>query len=150
LRLFLLLTLAALAGACGRRVESWPNGARRSEGPLDWSGRREGEWSSWYPDGELRERGSFREGRREGLWRQWYASGQKHSEGLRRWDEGARASLREDPWRFWFENGQLRGEGRYERGLPVGEWRWWTDLGSLDVGRSGRFEAGERVAPPGG
>ena len=147
MKLVLLLTLAALAGACGQRVDCWPSGVRRSEGRLDWSGRPQGGWSWWYPDGELRERGTFRTGRREGLWQQWYASGQKHSEGERRWDDQARASLREGSWRFWFENGQLRGQGAYERGLAVGEWRWWTDLGALDAGRSGRFAAGVRVEP---
>jgi antitoxin component YwqK of YwqJK toxin-antitoxin module len=147
LKLVLLLTLATLAGACGQQVDSWPNGVRRSEGRIDWSGRRQGGWSWWYPDGELRERGTFRAGRRDGLWQQWYASGQKHSEGVRLWDDQARASLREGPWRFWFENGQLRGQGAYEGGRPVGEWRWWTDLGVLDAGRSGRFAAGVRVEP---
>jgi hypothetical protein len=146
-------TAAALAIVCATtaacsRSSAWVDpltGIVGTRGPLDLAGRPHGEWTSWYEDGEIRERGVYVHGRREGWFVQWYPGGQRHSEGERRFDAQAHASLREGDWRFWYSNGLLRGVGRYQAGLPEGPWTWWNHAGVVDAKKSGTYRAGERV-----
>ena len=136
--------LAVLTG-CGAHQRTWhENGVLRSEGRVDARGLETGEWTYWYAEGELRERGAWTGGRREGLWTQWYPGGQVHSSGERRWDERDGAAPREGLWRFWYSNGETRAVGKYERGVPVGAWTWWNHHGEVDHERSGIYESGVR------
>ena len=142
-----LAILCWASSACSR-TDAWVDprtGIVGTSGPLDLAGRPHGEWTAWYADGEVRERGEYVHGRRQGRFVQWYPEGQRHSEGERRFDAQARASLREGPWRFWYANGLLRGVGSYEAGRPEGKWTWWNHEGVLDARRSGIYRDGERV-----
>jgi antitoxin component YwqK of YwqJK toxin-antitoxin module len=145
LRCLLLLALLSLV-SCGETRRSWHgNGVLRHEGNVDLLGRCSGTWTYWYPEGELRERGTWKADHRAGTWTQWYPDGQKHSEGERVWDEEQRASPRHGRWSFWYRNGQIRGVGEFDRGRPVGEWKWWNHLGRFDTKRSGVYEDGVKV-----
>ena len=148
--------MLVLSGSgCGRvegRVDP-RTGSLRVEGSTDLSGRPDGEWTWWYPDGTVRERGTFDAGRRVGRWTRWDPNGQRHSEGEREPviaeasdpDALRRGSHRTGEWRLWFSNGQLRGRGRYERGRLEGPWTWWDHEGELDPERTGADRSGERV-----
>ena len=146
-RLLFPVLLLALCG-CGSQQRSWhDNGVLQSEGRVGARGHETGVWTYWYPEGELRERGTWDAGRREGTWTQWYPTGQRHSTGERRWDAESGAAPREGLWRFWYSNGQTRAVGNYERGEPVGAWTWWNHLGEVDHDRSGIYEHGARRDP---
>lgn len=140
-----LVLLLACAG-CGSSGDTYfARGSQRSAGAYAFDGTEDGAWSYRYPDGQLRERGSWDQGKRVGTWTQWYPSGQRHSTGERRWDAAFRGSPREGPWTFWYANGELRARGSFTDGRAAGEWRWWNHLGELDARRSGVYVDGERV-----
>ncbi len=110
------------------------------EGRRSWpAGLEQGEWRWFYPNGELRERGAYRDGRRVGTWTQWWSNGQRRSEGERVWLEGARASVREGPWRFWHPSGPLSTSGVYRAGRREGHWEASIDDGSFDGDRTGEY-----------
>ena len=141
----LAVLLPLLTGSCGRRDARVDpaSGVLRARVGLNLAGRAEGPWTAWYPDGEIRERGSFAGGHRQGLWTRWYPNGQRHSEGERRWHPEPGAALREGRWRFWFSNGQLRSEGHFEQGLRQGPWSCWNHRGQVDREQTGEYRAGQ-------
>ena len=69
LALFCLLAAAASSG-CSKRSLYYEDGTKRSEGRLTWgSGREEGSWSYWYPNGERRDWKRWNTPR--GVWWRW-------------------------------------------------------------------------------
>ncbi len=135
-----LLGGLGLAG-CRRSVAShWPTDTARSAGALSrLQGTREGLWTFWFPNGELREQGRYQDGLRVGTWKQWHANGQARSEGEREADAALDASPRTGCWRFWFENGALEAQGVYVHGLREGHWDYHFTDGELDGDRSGEY-----------
>lgn len=140
------LVACGLLAACGSAGDTYfAQGSRRSEGALVRGGVENGPWVYRYPDGQIRERGTWAFGHKRGTWTQWYPAGQKHSEGAREWSADLRASPREGPWTFWYSNGELRARGTYDAGLAEGPWLWWDHLGQLDSRRSGTYAGGTRT-----
>lgn len=101
-------------------------------------GLEHGPWAQFEPDGDVG-RGQFRSGRREGQWTYSYPNGQLQEEG------GYVGSVRKGFWTRWHENGQVRAEVMYQDGKLHGTCRYWLSDGREDVHLSGRYEAGERV-----
>ena len=136
-----VLALALVLAGCQRRVErTWPTGRQRSAGHVSLlTGREEGLWTYWFPDGHLREQGRYEDGVRVGRWKQWHANGAPRSEGERRFDRARRASPRTGFWRFWYENGKLEGCGTCVDGLREGRWEYFLEEGGLDGDRSGEY-----------
>jgi MORN repeat variant len=135
-----LLGCTLLAG-CQKRVQrSWPSGSPRFEGRISRiDGEREGPWSFWFPNGRLREQGSYTDGRRVGRWRQWHANGQPRCEGERSGEAADERSPRTGYWRFWYENGKPEAQGVFVRGLREGRWDYHLTDGELDGDRSGEY-----------
>jgi hypothetical protein len=71
-------------------------GAAPPKGRRVWceteAGVSHGPFRSWWPDGQPKTEGTFRQGKAAGQWTSWY------------------------------DDGQLRSRGRYEDGSPIGEW----------------------------
>lgn len=135
-----LLVWVALCG-CSRQVAArWTAGTPRFEGALSrLAGTREGPWTFWFPNGELREQGRYDGGRRVGVWKQWYSNGQPRSEGEREPSASEDASPRTGYWRFWFENGALEAQGVCAHGLREGHWDYYLPDGELDGDRTGEY-----------
>jgi hypothetical protein len=135
------LVCCTLLGACRQHVErAWASGKPRFSGAVSrLDGEREGSWTFWFPNGQLRERGEYRDGLRTGRWKQWHANGQPRSEGDRSGVAAAAGSPRTGYWRFWFENGKLEGQGVFVRGLREGHWDYHLTDGELDGDRSGEY-----------
>ena len=72
------------------------------------SGIRDGSWASFYKNGQLQFRGTYREGDKRGIQESWYENGQKSSEYL--WD-GKVVSVK-----VWKPNGEVCPETRVEGG----------------------------------
>ena len=137
--------LRALQGGPPRGY--WGDGVRRWEGE-GRPGREKGEWSYWYENGQLRERGRYSAFHRVGEWSQWHANGQRASVGERVWSEEQNASVRHGAWTTWHENGDKASEGVYQFGARTGPWSYWRVVGDravLDEARSGRYEADRKV-----
>lgn len=141
------LLLLLLLGGCDRRCTAHhPNGVLRSAGKQTLAGgAKTGEWTYWYRDGEIRERGRYRDGRRTGVWSQFHRNGQIHSRGERSWNGETGAAERGGEWVFWYQNGVVESRGRFERGLREGPWSFWTDTGEPRPAASGTYVAGERA-----
>lgn len=67
-------------------------------------GKREGIWTSWYPDGTMWSEGEFKNGKPSGKTVTYYETGNKRYEGF--YMEGKKAGK----WFFWDENGKLVNE----------------------------------------
>lgn len=52
------------------------------------NGKKTGNWTYWYPNGQIREEGHFRKGEKDGMWVQWYKDGEVMWKGV--WDMGER------------------------------------------------------------
>jgi len=105
------------------RVFYAPGGPVKAEG-LRVDGRREGEWTWYYPDSAStpERRGRYENDLREGPWTYWYPSGQKRFEGS--YGRG----LRDGEWRSWHENGQPEQIAQFEDNERVGYWqRFYAD-----------------------
>jgi antitoxin component YwqK of YwqJK toxin-antitoxin module len=89
---------------------------------------RSGEYVERVPDGQqIAVSGAFRDGLRQGTWTHYFPDGQVRL--VQNWDRG-RLHGREQ---VWAENGQLVTDGYHARGNQVGEWTFWHDNGALSV-----------------
>lgn len=79
----------------------------------------------YYPDGQLRMKGNFKDGKRQGKWSYWYPNGNLWSQGEYR--NGEEHGLKT----VWHENGQKYYEGYYKNGKRTGTWTFWNKDGSL-------------------
>ena len=116
-----------------------PDGEKVAEGAYA-GGLETGAWTRWLEDG-TRTEGRFENGEREGLWTFWHEEGTRQEEG--HYANGVRVGR----WTLWYPSGAVREENDYVDGAMHGQRRAYREDGSLDPGRSGVFENGERVGP---
>jgi len=90
-----------------KKIEYHENGAKRIEGTYK-NGKRNGEWTAWYDNGNLWSKGFYSEGVENGMKTVWHKNGQKYYEGPIVNDE------RTGTWKFWDEKGKLVKEIDYE------------------------------------
>ena len=130
---FMLFTfVVVLLYACSPEIErvvvqTYPDGNIELEQYFKFQ-----EWDSilvkeigYYPDGQKRIEGEYREGKREGKWTYWYNNGNKWSEAV------YKAGLRDGKSTVWHENGRKYYEGNYSAGERTGRWRFWDEEGTL-------------------
>jgi hypothetical protein len=79
----------------------------------------------WFENGVIREQLSFRDGQRHGPWATWHPNGFMAVDGEFNQGRPHRMLLC-----FW-PNGALRMTGHFWLGVPVGEWRAWSQSGPL-------------------
>jgi len=75
-------------------------GQKVSEGIIDVQGNRKGEWTDFYPTGEVQAKGSYLNNQRSG------------------------------PWTFFFKKGAIEQKGRFERDRFMGIWNWYYPNGN--------------------
>lgn len=114
-----------------------PNGKVASLGSYSKSGRKEGLFKEFAPDGSLvgakiyagdrlLSQGRVNDvGALEGPWVEYYATGEKRAEGS--YKEGRR----DGAWSFFHRSGKVEQKGNYVAGLPQGEWKWYYESGAL-------------------
>jgi len=147
------------------KVEYYSPGHKKSEGmylhakdtvesPDDWwdaklavyvrTGKDEkhGEWTSWYPSGQLQMQGSFDHDAQVGKFTWWHENGQKALEGV--YDGGKQNGK----WVWWHANGQKSIQGRYVKGNPTGRWIWWHEDGKVAQSANLSHSEGEVVEMP--
>ncbi len=66
-----------------------------AEGQLDSLGRKIGAWQFYYPDGQIRHKGSYKLGLKDGA------------------------------WTYYYSNGKVIQTGSYINDLPTGNWKWF-------------------------
>jgi len=122
-------------------------------------GKKEGEWKTWYENGQLESQGHYIQDQKEGEWKDWQENGQLWSQGQyihgkmegewKHWLEngvftqGYYVQDREEgEWTFQYANGQF-ARGNFVHGEYEGEWKIWNANGQLDY--HGRYFQGKRT-----
>ena len=112
-----------------------PNGKVASLGSYSKSGRKEGLFKDFAPDGSISGARIYAGdrlvseglvntvGALEGPWKEYYATGEKRAEGS--YKEGKR----DGPWNFYHRSGAVEQKGTYAAGLPQGQWTWYYEGG---------------------
>lgn len=119
----------------GIKDEFWqffyPGGQVRQEGSFK-NDKRSGQWKFYYPDGQLEQTGNYVNGLSDGLWTWNYPGGalRREENYLRGKEDGS--SVEYD------QNGQVIAQGNYIEGLEEGEWFYrignQTEKGSYQGG----------------
>jgi len=138
-------------------TEVFENGVLVSKGMIDNQGRKQGEWSEYYYEGEVKSLGSYVDDLKEGVWKYYYKNQVleqqgSYSKGLQtgtwKWFYEDKAVLRVEDFAngkeegFSFElllNGDTLSSGEYYRGQREGSW-FFRDGDQLI---RGQFDAGE-------
>ncbi|MFN2380004.1 MAG: toxin-antitoxin system YwqK family antitoxin [Bacteroidales bacterium] len=114
-------------------------GVKVSEGIVDEEGNRQGEWKNLFPDGGVKETGSYSANRRSGLWRFFNEKGETVQLGSYR-------NGREDGrWVWYYDDGSVLREEEYFQGKRDGSFAEYARDGSLIS--SGSYTDGERNGP---
>ena len=93
----------------------YPNGHLKEEGVFK-NGLREDEWTCWFPNGNIRSHRSYAAGRLHGVQRVYYANGTLWLEyGMRRGEY-------EGPHTTWYDDGAVKAAGTMTDGFVSGEW----------------------------
>jgi len=79
----------------------------------------------FYPDGQLRMEGEYKNGQKDGHWISYYNNGNPWSEGF--YKEGRN----EGKTTTWHENGKKYYEGFYKNNERSGKWTFWDEDGNL-------------------
>ena len=85
----------------------------------------EGLYEVWYENGQPELRGYYKDGKTDGLYEVWYENGQPELRGY--YKDGKLEGLRE----IWYENGQLKSMANYKNGKPDGLYNEWDENGNL-------------------
>ncbi len=128
--------------------EFHPGGKKFIEGQFR-DGRREGEWTYWFDNGQLNRKVTYRNGQLNGQWDVFRADGTlaaKHSfaDGLRDgtwviYDDAGKQPLRLEAysmgkadgiWKTWFPNGQLQLQASFKQNVRHGTITQWKEDGS--------------------
>jgi len=115
----------------GEYISWYDNGQKESEGNV-LNGKKDGKWTEWYENGEVTEYATYKNGKPVGKLDRWHPSGVKEREII--FDESGLVT--EQVW--WYENGQQGSTGKYKNGVKFGKWIWWHESG--EKWGEGQFE----------
>jgi antitoxin component YwqK of YwqJK toxin-antitoxin module len=135
--------------ADGYYREFYPGGKKFVEGQYR-QGRREGDWTYWFDNGQINRMVSFKNGQLDGQWEVYRADGtlaakQSFAAGLRDgtwviYNETGKQPLREENyadkgkvdgvWKLWYPNGQLQQQAGFKLGQRHGALIQWKEDGS--------------------
>lgn len=113
-------------------------------------GLREGEWFSYYKDGQLRNRSNWLDGRKDGKWISYHENGQRREKG------SYKTGLKFGWWRGYHQNGEIAYKGEYldlegfkcrnslncEGGYKIGIWVEYYDNGQISY--KGEYRDGKQ------
>lgn len=112
---------------------------------------KHGTYSEW-TQGQLTQRGMYKQGNKVGTWTKWHANGKMMSKGKFAlqypfWNtkKTRKNSYTIGSWRTYHPNGKLASEGEYKSGAKIGTWRHWTNDGKrsklkVHDGRNGKVK----------
>lgn len=89
-------------------------------------GTKEGEWTVYYPNGQKRLVGTFKDDQPVGQFTWWHETGQRALAGA--YDEGG---SRRGEWTWWHPNGMKMTQGEFHLDSPRGMWASWDSEGNL-------------------
>lgn len=124
---FVLFLTSCASGLEETVKESYEDGSPKVVQYYDNHGdeRHMVEEAYYYPDGQVRMRGTYLDGEKHGTWTSWYDNGNKWSTG--QYTNGVNDGI----IITWHENGQKYYEGHFTAGARTGIWRFWDEQGEL-------------------
>jgi antitoxin component YwqK of YwqJK toxin-antitoxin module len=87
--------------------------------------QKHGEWSAWYPNGQMKFTGEYAYDEPSGEFTWWHENGQRSLQAFYR--DGQKTGA----WTWWHPNGQKSIQGEYLVDSPTGRWVWWHDTGKV-------------------
>jgi antitoxin component YwqK of YwqJK toxin-antitoxin module len=78
-----------------------------------------------YKNGVIKAKGYYSSGKRNGEWQSFYDDGKLWS------DQYFTDGLPDGKINVWYNNGEKMYEGQYQNGKPAGVWSYWDDKGKL-------------------
>ena len=108
---------------------------------------KHGPWTAWYPNGQIKVRGSYEMDVPTGTFTWWYENGQKQAEG--QYAQGQKNGK----WLTWHMNGQKESDGTYVAGVLSAKWTRWSTDGKVaevvdySLDGSSRSQAGSHKTP---
>ena len=112
------------------------NGLKISEGIVDESGRYNGKWKDFYPDGKIMAEGTYTDNRRTGLWKFYSPDGKTEQTGF--YNNGRPDGL----WKWYYGNGSILREEEYFQGERDGAYIEYSESG--EIISQGQYSDGER------
>jgi len=111
--------------------EDWPDGSPRLRKQVrrlpDGNAVDHGEYTRWYPNGQVEYECFFAEGKKHGVTTMWHRNGQV-------WTKDHHVhGVRHGVFCTWDDTGQLRKEEQYCDGLPCGTWTVWGAGGEVKI-----------------
>jgi antitoxin component YwqK of YwqJK toxin-antitoxin module len=88
-------------------------------------GAPDGRCSSYYEDGSLKWKGSYKKGKTFGKWEFWDNGGNKYCEAY--FDN----DVYNGTYKSWYANGQLKESGQYSKNLKTGIWTAYDEAGNV-------------------
>ncbi|NQU48244.1 MAG: toxin-antitoxin system YwqK family antitoxin [Planctomycetes bacterium] len=126
---------------------AWEDGTPRLEYEIQQeSGKdpvRHGDFKRWFQNGELAEKGKYRNGVKSGTWFTYYESGDVKSSGKYNKDNQKGA------WKFYYPSKQLKAEGEFVDGHRHGRWQEWLEDGTENPLLSGDYQFHRASYPSG-
>ena len=62
-----------------KHIEYYPNGKIKEEGTYK-DGEKDEKWTYWHENGQKKSEGTYKDGETDGLWTKWHENGQKKVE----------------------------------------------------------------------
>ncbi len=81
--------------------------------------------ATYYPDGQVRLEGEYKNGKKDGHWVSYYENGHKWSEGY--YTNG----INNGETTTWHENGEVYYTGFYDHGHRSGTWKFYDEKGDF-------------------
>lgn len=103
---------------------TFSNGIMLSEGITDMNGQRQGTWKEFYPTGELKAKGNYKNSKKVGAWKFYFPD--KTIEVSGSYDNKGRM---DGEWQWFYANGQLMREANYDAGELDGEFTEYDENG---------------------
>jgi antitoxin component YwqK of YwqJK toxin-antitoxin module len=119
----------------GLWIEWYPSGQKKEEGSYK-NGNEEGNSTKWHRNGQKEYEGSYKNGKKEGKWIEWRRDGKKDEVG------SYKNGKKEGKWSYWGWGGQKEYEGSYKNDVKEGNWTTWHDNGQKE--HEGSYKNGKK------
>jgi antitoxin component YwqK of YwqJK toxin-antitoxin module len=93
-----------------------------------------------HDNGQLKEKGNYRNGEKEGAWSFHHDNGQLREKG------NYRNSELEGEWITYYYNGQLRKKGKWKTRKEEGKWVGYNEDGTVNESMTGTFIYGKNIS----
>ena len=106
-----LSILLFVFSACGYQIQAEVT-KRYADGRKNYtmkvSGYEEGNWTSYYENGQIKKEGNFKDGKEDGKWTYYYENGQIKEE------VNFKNGEQDGKWTYYYEDGTLQKEEIYK------------------------------------